>query len=512
MSSLLRRVLIGVRRYPVCASVLVALAVALPGLGQGEFSVDTGWYGAIALQSWRAALAGDPGALWSLWGQGGDPGAGGLSYFNKPPLGFWLNGAPLAALGPGLIAARLGSLAAAALCVGIVAHLGRAVAGRGAGLACGLVLALTYEFVRHAHAFSLDLWLAACVTGFLAVVLPGTLGSKPSGRGWSRWVVGGVLLGLGLMTKPLVALAAPLILALGLLGARRRVPVGKLAASVAAALAVALPWHLSMVQIHGRSFSDQYLGREVLERAAGSKAADTPPAWFYLAHLAQAYWPWLIVLVLAGVAAVRGWAPAALRRVSGQGSGAAPARGSPGAPERTRAWSAAVVALVWTALWLAVLSVFPDRRPRYALVIYPPAALACGLFLVCGAGARVRRLTGRVAPAACVAAIAAGCVLGVVPVRVHRGEPEQWAKFFEWFEKNGRPVLYDGGMEGSRGARLYLREGVWPRPMLDQAGRPIAGAEPGPGSLVMYHRRDLMGPGPGEKVEFSEGDLVVTRR
>ncbi len=486
MPRLLRRVLIGVRRYPVRSSVLVALALMLPGLCQGDFAVDTGWYGAVALQSWRVAWHGDPSVLWSLWGQGGSPDAGGLLYFNKPPLAFWLNGLPMLVLGPTLLAARVGSVVAALVCVAITAGLGRRLAGRDAGLACGLVLALTYEFTRFAHAFSLDLWLAAFVTGFLALALARV--RRPESTRW-WWLWGGVLLGLGLMTKPFVALAAPVMLAAGLLAARRRVPWLGLVGAAVVALLVALPWHLSMASLHGAAFTDQYFGREVLDRAAGSKAADTPPVWFYALNLAKNYWPWLGVLMLAGVAAVRPW---------------------PGVKDESR--RAVVVALVWIVLWLVVLSAFPDRRARYAMVVYPAGALACGLFLTRGAAPGLRRGARQFAPVIGLGAIAVGGLLSVLPITVHKGEPEQWSKFFAWYEAAGRPGIYDGGMEGSRGARLYLRVEKWPRPMLDHAGKPIAGIDPPPGSLVMYHKRDLLQPTAGETVVFEAGDLVVTQR
>lgn len=507
MSRLIRRVLIGVRRYPVRASVLVALVLMLPGLRQGEFAVDTGWYGAVALQSWRAAWHGEPGALWSLWGQGGEPSVrvGGLYYFNKPPMAFWLNGLPMLVLGPTLLAARVGSVVAALVSVAIVAALGRKLGGRSAGLACGLVLALTYEFTHFSHAFSLDMWLAAFVTGFFAIALVKARRAGEGCRWW--WVWGGVLLGLALLTKPLVALAAPVILAVGLVAARWRVPVGGLIGAAVVAVLVALPWHLSMVSLHGDAFTDQYFGREVLDRAAGSKSADTPRVWFYGMNLLRQYWPWLAVLVLAAFDAVRpgGWAA----RRGGARIGAEPPILGTGDHATRRA---TVVALVWVVLWLCVLSAFPDRRARYALVVYPPAAVACGLWIARGVAWKRPGLVRRGAAVVAAGAVVVGGVLCVVPMRVHKGEPEQWTKFFEWYEREGRPMLYDGGMEGSRGARLYLRVGVWPRPMLDHAGRPIAGVEPGPGSLVMYHRRDLLPPGPREKVEFSEGDLVVTRR
>src|SRR5262245_48789089 len=138
---------------------VVTLALAIPHLGQGEFSVDTGWYSAVALQAWRDGAHGHPGALWTLMGVGGQGAEGGVPYFNKPPLAFWIHGLALWAMGPTLAAARLPSVLAAVLAVITSAAVARRLAGPRVGLWAGLLLATTPEFTRHARAFSLDMWL-----------------------------------------------------------------------------------------------------------------------------------------------------------------------------------------------------------------------------------------------------------------------------------------------------------------------------------------------------------------
>ena len=46
--------------------------------------------------------------------------------------------------------------------------------------------------------------------------------------------------------------------------------------------------------------------------------------------------------------------------------------------------------LIWCAAWFVLLSVFPDKRPRYLLVVYPLGALASGVWLARMARARAR--------------------------------------------------------------------------------------------------------------------------
>ena len=295
----------------------VALIVCIPKLSQGGLSTDTAWYAAIAMRAWSDAASGDPGALWSLRGVADQP------YFNKPPLAFWLNGVPLAALGPTVFAARLGSVLACVLCVLAVARLGRLLGGRAVGLGAGLVLALTWEFVRHARAFSLDLW----VTLFLVLAACSVAGAWHAGRSNGRVVffaTAGVWIGLSLMAKPLVPLLALPLLGVWLFAIGRARLLGWLALSLGVALAVAAPWHVSMWSMHGDEFTSQYFGREIIDRAAAAPIAEfnrgSGSPLYYVSHLLKNYWPWLVTTLLGYIA---------LGRAKGAGGGGGRAGSAP---------------------------------------------------------------------------------------------------------------------------------------------------------------------------------------
>jgi 4-amino-4-deoxy-L-arabinose transferase-like glycosyltransferase len=461
----------------------VALLLCVPGLGQGALATDTAWYTAIAWRAWSDALGGDLGSLWTLRGVADQ------HYFNKPPLAFWLGGAPLAALGPSVVGARLGGVAACVLCVLATARLGRLLAGRAVGLGAGLVLATTWEFVRHSHAFSLDLWMTLFVLLACCAAAAAHATDRPRGL-----IIAGAWVGAALMVKPIVPLLALPMLAAWLCIVGRSRWLGRVALAAVVAAAVAAPWHVSMWAMHGEAFTAQYFGREIIDRAAGP-AAGTPggaavfntgsdSALYYVREVARSYWPWLATVALAFVALARG--------------------------EGTRPLRAALwLALVWCAAWFVLLSIFPDKRPRYLLVIYPLGAVASGVLLARLAPRTVRAAwrgialwAAPVAAAACVGLVASG-------VRLHRPPHPQWAALAAWLAEDPSRELRVGALAPQRGAQVFLDTGRWPAPTRDAAGRVIAA--PGAGALLIYHRRDGWAPGEHETVAFELDDLVVTR-
>lgn len=470
--------------YLVPAAVL--LAVTLPHLGRGDWQrVDNGRYAAVGLYAWRT------GSLWTLHAGPGVP------YFNKPPLVPWVHGLSLHALGVNAWAARLPGVAAALACVLVTIAITRRWAGERAGLAAGCVLALTPEFFRRAHDISPDLWQLLFVMLMAWAVVAGCDGADAGRRRSARALaaLGGAALGAALMCKPFTALLAPIPLLAWLAWTGRVRSARVVGIAVAVGVLVAAPWHASMVALHGRAFIEQYVGVQVAARAAGALPPGEgghEPAWFYALWLARSGWPWIGVATLALAAWARG------TRLTGTGSA-----------ER--------FAVAWIAFWLVALTMFPDRRDRYALILHPAIAALCGVAVARAAGGR--RWFEGAAIGVAGAAVAGGVALAALPLRLQRPVDPQWPALFEWLDaRRAAAELRDGGLwQGAfaleRSARLYLRYGVWPRPTRDGLGRFLVDRsfEPPPGALLLYHRRDGFAPGAGEAVVFKSGDLVVTR-
>ncbi len=252
----------------------VFLCLTLPHLEQGAFRTDTGRYGAVGLQMWRT------GEFWTPYLQPDTP------YFNKPPMGFWIHGASLHALGVGVWQARLPTVLAGLGVVLLTGATVRRFANRTRALMAGVILATTLEFFRRTKEISLDMWQALFVFAAVwCVCVAVTRTDRKTGRWRDAWwfSMAGVAIGLALMTKPLTALVAIPLLAVWMLSFGSATRVGWLALSAFVAVLVAAPWHLSMASAHGEAFAGNYFGTEVANRAAGLK--ETKPWYFYFKEM-----------------------------------------------------------------------------------------------------------------------------------------------------------------------------------------------------------------------------------
>lgn len=484
MQTPLTRVRFWRRWRPYLISAAVFLAVTLPHIGYGDFRVDTGLYAAVSLQAWRT------GELWTLH-------TGGQPYFNKPPLPFWIHGLALHLLGPTIFATRLPTLLAGLGCLLATVGIARIACGTRTALATGLALALTIEFFRRVREISLDVWQLLFM--MLAVLL--AVAAVKHDR-WPLMALAGVPIGLALLCKPLMALLVLPVLAGWLLwnGQGKRLPW--VAAAAVAAIAVAAPWHISMAAIHGPAFVDQYFGREIILRTTGEQiTSQGKPAWYYPVLLGKTYWPWLVPMALALVTWSRGlWLSRDARMPR--------------------------LALLWVAAWMVALMLFPDRRPRYALPLWPFTALLAGMWLALWPWGWLRRAERGIVVAIVAVTIAVGVTLALLPVprsveeagsgvrwatgRIFGAPPEpHWPALYRWMRGEGVPEIWEGAVARSAQARLYLEFGRWPRASWNRNGHEAG--DPPEGALLLYHRRGGHAPGGNEEEVFSSGDVSVTR-
>ncbi len=451
--------------------MVVLLCVTLPHLSDGDWMRgDSGWYGAIGTQAWRT------GEFLTLYGEPGQP------YFNKPPLAFWITGLPMYVLGPSVWSARLGTIVAAAGCVLLAVSIARLGMSRRGAVWVGITLALTYEFFRRTREISLDMWQALFLIAALRLVVGAIVGGRARGL-----VLAGVPLGLALMCKPLVGLAAIPMFGAMLLACGRWRQLPWLLGTLGVAVVVAAPWHLAMWSIHGLAFTSQYFGAEIAERAGGGSVVNERAVgrwWFYLEKIGEGYWPWLLALVCCVIAGVRG------KRIGGD----------------VRVLRCAAI---WVVAWLVLLSVFPDRRDRYGLVFYPALAIPVGAWLGYRSRSIVRTAMRGIERHGWWAMPVAAGVFAALPVRVQSPGDPQWPAMLAYLRSQGNPELWQGAMIGHRGSRIYLESGRWPITTRDRWGEFVA-TPPG-GSLIVYHAHDGLRPGPRERIEFQDGLLTITR-
>ena len=445
---------------------LVLLTVTLPHLEQGDFRRDTGRYAAVGHYMWSGG---------SLLAPHLDPET---PYFNKPPLAMLIHGLFLKVFGVHLAVARVPSVLAALGVVALSVLSVRQIGSRSEAIVSGLVLALTYEFFRRTREISLDMWQ-------LLFVMIGVYGAVTALRTRNRLMLAltGIPLGLALLCKPLNAFAVIPVVGIWALIARqpRMLPVLFLG-TLPLAVLVAAPWHLYMISTFGEAFTRRYFLHEVVDRARG--LAMTQPVYYYVLGNLATYWPWLLGLVFALYA-----------RFVKSDHARAPGR------------DLVVMGGTWSLIILVCLSLFPDKKPNYALPLYPMLSwiVAAGLCRLPWRKLRswyVSSFRG-LAPAAAVALV----VISVAPIQFQRPPDKHWLAVLGWLRTNrvDNSRVFYGAVQQNDLCYFYLKTGHWLRSAakLETAGVPAASL------MILTRLRSDAAKQPPPAVLFASGELAL---
>ena len=281
------------------------------------------------------------------------PHYGGLLWFDKPPLFYWLTALSMRLFGVSEIAARLPS---ALLGVGLVAAT-YALARKAypqtprAGLWAGFALATCIQFFLLARAAVTDMTLALTLT----LALLGLYGWLQTGRG--RWMIlAGTMTGLAALTKGPVALVLIGVQTIGYLLLTRqakRLLSPALWGGFVLCLVVALPWYLAMVHLHGQSFIQGFLEANNVTRYLQAEHKETSNPFYYLEIFPALFFPWTLVLPSVFIAAL----------------------------SRKRLTAPALFLLLWSALVFGFFSASQTKLITYIFPMYPTAAILVGRWL-----------------------------------------------------------------------------------------------------------------------------------
>jgi len=465
----------GSRWFVLLGPAMVVVFLSLPGIGQGDFRTDSHVYVAVVV-----------GMLDS--GDWVHPMLGNVPYHNKPPMGMWMVMPFVAAMGPTLIAVRVAMILIAALCASAVTGLSRELVSARVAMTAGLVFGLTHEFFRYTHAFSLDLALTLfLVLSAWSVVHGAGIRRGEARSGW--WIVlGGVPMGLALMTKPMIGLLLVPVLIVWLVVVGRARMLGWMVGFLVVALMVALPWHVEMMRAYPggslTAFVDTYVYAQSIDRLSSASTHVTEPWWYYGAEIGRSYVPWVVFLVGGLV-----WMGIRRRSVTGR-------------------WEGDALALLWVGIWIGVLSISGGKSMRYVVPAYP----ALALFV---AGVLVHmpprgRMTVVVLP--WVVGVV-GIIVAVLPVRIHSPKPESRAALFSFLDGYGEdgewPVLWIAPDQVRTGAHFLIERGVYPSVVLSDV-TPTGGV-PGVGDLMLYRQPSVWAVREGDAVLGEFGVWVVTR-
>ncbi len=215
-----------------------------------------------------------------------------VAYVEKPPLLYWVTALSFRCFGINEFAARLPSAVFAMLGVLAVYVVGRRVFDRRRALLAGAILTTSPLYAMMAQVLTTDMMLTALVTIALFALF---LSGRKDGI-WS-WLAYGAI-GLGVLTKGLVALALPLLSVSVFLwwegelregGKRLRPVIGLVFAALLSA------WWFALVAVREPGFFRFYFFGEHLRRFLDPTYSHGGPFYYYLPVLAAGMLPWSLV-------------------------------------------------------------------------------------------------------------------------------------------------------------------------------------------------------------------------
>ena len=329
------------------------------------------------------------------------PTLGGLPWFEKPPLLYWMMIAGYRLLGVGEYAARLGPAVCGLLTAVFVYWIGKTIEDAGAeansgtgidedqrrdglGRFSALVWLSSVGVVVFSRGASFDIVVTMTVTGALACFFAWHVRDRT--RSGSDGIQPHLLLagfylfiGLSLLAKGFIGIVIPFGVVSTYYLLRREWPTGRFLKSLfwglPIAIAVAAVWFGPMLSRHGWNFIDQFIVQHHFKRFVTNKYHHPAPFYFYLVVLAALTLPWTMFLG-AGFLASQRWQW----------------RGRTGL-DRLR-----VFAFCWVVVPVLFLSFAESKLTAYILPALPGAALLIGervtCFLRAQRGDLVMRVTG----------------------------------------------------------------------------------------------------------------------
>lgn len=277
------------------AAALTLLLLGITAWARPLMLPDEGRYAGVA---WEMLRSGN----WST------PMLGGLPFFHKPPLFYWIGAAAMSVFGVNAWAARVPSMLGA--WVAIMGLFSFAYCWRGKRLAWSVALVLLAQplFFGGAQFANLDMLVAGCITATVLLAAHATLCAEAGHPG--RWALVGAYAcaALGVLAKGLIGAALPGLVIVGWFVATGRWrKLGRLwsAAGLALFLLIAVPWFVRM-QTRFPDFLHYFFTVQHFQRFAGSGFNNVQAWWFYPAVLLLAHvlWaPWLVRLLTPGALA-----------------------------------------------------------------------------------------------------------------------------------------------------------------------------------------------------------------
>jgi len=218
----------------------------------------------------------------------------GLRYFEKPPLGYWLNAGSIGLFGENAFAIRLPSAVAAGLTALLLFVWARRFTDDGAiPLLATAVFLLSFEVLAIGVFCVLDSVLSLFVTAAIVTSYLACEQRTPRTR-MILLVLAGVACGLAFLTKGFLALAVPVmvIVPFALWQGRLKICLRTAWVPLITAFLVALPWAL-LVHRREPDFWHYFFWVEHVARFTSPRGGQhLEPLWFYVPILIAGAMPW----------------------------------------------------------------------------------------------------------------------------------------------------------------------------------------------------------------------------
>ena len=224
------------------------------------------------------------------------PRLNGLLYFEKPPLGHWLNALSLYAFGENEFAIRFASAIAAGVSALTVYFVSRHFFKSSATpLIATFVFLTTFEVQAIATFGTLDSMFSAFLNAGIAVFAVAASATLKRQRVYL--LIAGALLGIAFLAKGLLAFVLPGIVLLPWLLYRRdyALLLRRSWIAVGAAIIVALPWAIAIHQ-QQPDFWRYFIWVEHIQRFAAENAQHKEPFYYFLMYLPFVALPWFFML------------------------------------------------------------------------------------------------------------------------------------------------------------------------------------------------------------------------
>ncbi|MBW6441311.1 glycosyltransferase family 39 protein [Patescibacteria group bacterium] len=220
-------------------------------------------------------------------------------WFEKPPLYMWMMSGFMNILGFNSWSARLPSAIFGFLTVLLVYFMGKKLFNKTTAFISALALTTTVHFLYYSRASMLDVTATFFITLSLYLYWLAKQNEKNI-----LWILSGASVGLAVMTKGFVGLLPFLVIGLYEIylfifykqKVNRRL-IYKYLFMFLPFLLVALPWHLTMYQLFGKSFLDKYFFYHVWDRATSVIEDKGNPFFWYVIVIKVSMRIWFVALL-----------------------------------------------------------------------------------------------------------------------------------------------------------------------------------------------------------------------